>query len=60
MVNIKSQEEVLVIIQKAEECTSLEELGKIFEESLPHPRILRAVFLRRIKQLDRNSLSPAE
>ena len=53
MVKVKSREDVLVIIQKVEECESLESLGKIFEETLPHPRILRAVFLRRIKQLDR-------
>ena len=52
MVKVKSREEVLVIIQKIEECSSLENLSKIFEISLPHPRILRAAFLRRIKQLD--------
>ena len=53
MVKVKSREEVLVIIQAVEECKSLEDLGKIFEQTLHHPRILRAAFFRRIKQLDK-------
>ena len=53
MVKVKSREEVLVITKQIEECSSLEDLSKIFESTLPHPRILRTVFLRRIKQLDK-------
>ena len=52
MFKIKSQAEALVIIQKVEECTSLEDLRVIFEESLPHPRNVRKAILRRIKQLN--------
>ena len=52
MVKVKSREEVLVITRQIEECSSLEDLSKIFESTLPHPKLLRTVFLRRIKQLD--------
>jgi hypothetical protein len=51
MVKVKSREEVLVIIQQIEECESLEALGRVFEQTLPHPRMLRKAFLRRIKQI---------
>ena len=53
MVKVKSQEEVLLITRKVEQCQSLAQLSELFEVSRPHSQSLLAAFRRRIKQLDR-------
>jgi hypothetical protein len=53
MVKVKSQEEVIVITRKVEQCQSLAQLSELFEASRPHTQRLIAAFRQRIRQLDR-------
>ena len=53
MIKVKSREEILVITRQIEACESLEALHEVFKEHGAAQPTLRAVFMKRIKQIHR-------